>query len=874
MAKSKHPKQARRTTTITPASTTTTLVRFSRSTTAVGSAAPSGLYYAHLVRAPDGHTVRVYDCDSNKCVQRWSGHAQTNDEGDSDQQVNAIHWALVNTLSKQQGSDSAAQDAQSSRGKKRRKSDAAAAATTSSSSSSIEPAKVTPASKLVLCLGLDNGSILVLSPTDGATAKTTTLSHPTATSPVTALAAPADSTLNHLWSAHEDGTCRVWDLRTRQLVARSNGIAQGKKIDDLAVQYSTTSASDDNGKVHASIIASHLSLSVYSTSFSASLNGKDKVKDLKTLERGKCPGHVDKAFVQWTATGPSSQQPNNTLQFLSYSQSDRFVQLWSLSEGRQDATLQARLSLDSGVQAVATDATGQQQVVAAVDAAGKLSIADLALDSSSSSSLTSPGKGSKVESLTTKTEVVGPEDAPAGIVSVSLGHQIGQVVVSRGSVKPSFEAITYFDEQEGVWTPKLELGKATNLLIADAEDNVGAAAPQRYTEKSASTARPDAVAEATSDDDEIMANTGELDVDMAEPTLAERLKAMNVSKEANKKKALAADQGSDDDDDDESDEDSEEDDDEMTGQGRTVVPATTLTTTLIQALHSSDAPLLESCLTHSSPNLIRSTVKRLPPGSLVLNLLEQLVERLGKGRRGVKSLEAASVKRSRALIEWVKQVLVVHVGFLVTVPSLVTRLASLHASLTRRLALEPTLLALNGRLDLVVSQIDVKRDNVRRRIELSEKRQTVGARKGTKYVEGESDDDDDDEEEDEEDVDRDVDMDDEDDLDDSEVEDVLLASQDEQDEVDEDDGFGFDDDDDDDDEEEDAEAGGSRAVRKAKVNGNAGKAGGIKMGVRDLLDLEAEDEDEDDDEQDDSDDDDEEEDEEDDEAESEDDESD
>lgn len=193
-----------------------------------------------------------------------------------------------------------------------------------------------------------------------------------------------------------------------------------------------------------------------------------------------------------------------------------------------------------------------------------------------------------------------------------------------------------------------------------------------------------------SDDEDALgaANAGELDVDMAEPTLAERLKALNVSKaEAAAAAALGSSSDEDDDDDDDVEGDSDDNDDvsegdETTGGKRTssrtttAVPATTLTTTLIQALHSTDGPLLESCLTHSNPTLVRNTVQRLPSGTLVLTLLEQLVERLGTGKKGAQG--NASVKRSRALIEWVRQTLIVHVGFLVTV--------SVRAS-TRRLFL-------------------------------------------------------------------------------------------------------------------------------------------------------------------------------------------
>lgn len=144
---------------------------------------------------------------------------------------------------------------------------------------------------------------------------------------------------------------------------------------------------------------------------------------------------------------------------------------------------------------------------------------------------------------------------------------------------------------------------------------------------------------------------------MAEPTLADRLRALDVTKASGGSSDGSSAAGSSSDDDSGSD--------SGAGTGGKKVAATTLTTTLIQALHSSDGPLLESCLEHSNPTLIRATVKRIPSGTLVLGLLEALVERLGKKKRGKEG--SASVKRARGLIEWVRQTLVVHVGFLVTV---------------------------------------------------------------------------------------------------------------------------------------------------------------------------------------------------------------
>ena len=74
-------------------------------------------------------------------------------------------------------------------------------------------------------------------------------------------------------------------------------------------------------------------------------------------------------------------------------------------------------------------------------------------------------------------------------------------------------------------------------------------------------------------------------------------------------------------------------------------------------------------------------------------------------------------------------------------PNLVSRLASLHATLTTRLALQERLLLLNGRLDLALSQVELRSANAPTK--QSSKRIKNGGDKEkdvTRYVEGESSD--------------------------------------------------------------------------------------------------------------------------------------
>jgi U3 small nucleolar RNA-associated protein 5 len=100
-----------------------------------------------------------------------------------------------------------------------------------------------------------------------------------------------------------------------------------------------------------------------------------------------------------------------------------------------------------------------------------------------------------------------------------------------------------------------------------------------------------------------------------------------------------------------------------------IIPANSLTRTLIQALHSSDTKLIETCLAHSNSDLIRNTVKRLPC-QLAIPLLNACVERLGRGARAANMKgggAGASAQRGMALITWIRTVLTVHMGHLMTV---------------------------------------------------------------------------------------------------------------------------------------------------------------------------------------------------------------
>lgn len=155
---------------------------------------------------------------------------------------------------------------------------------------------------------------------------------------------------------------------------------------------------------------------------------------------------------------------------------------------------------------------------------------------------------------------------------------------------------------------------------------------------------------------------GALQVDLAELSLGQRLTAVTEG---------GIEQNSDSEDD-QGVKDSSRQSKSTKKQSRaevSVIPANSLTRTLIQALHSSDSRLLEMCLTHSDPVLIRNTVRRLP-SQLALPLITACVDRLGRGARAANmkgSGGGTSSQRGSGLLIWLKTVLAVHTGHLMTV---------------------------------------------------------------------------------------------------------------------------------------------------------------------------------------------------------------
>ncbi|KAH7343457.1 WD40-repeat-containing domain protein [Rhizoctonia solani] len=556
-----------------------------------------------------------------------------------------------------------------------------------------------PSAVQLIAVGLSDGSVVLFSPTQGAVVRT--LANPSHTAAITSLA-PHNDSPTHLWVASEDGTIRYWNIPT----STSKDIVTSTPCVALAPRPGVTETKD--GATHLLTAQTTIQL------LPVSSDGITQ-KELITV-----PGHASPVIaLVWDR---HSSEP--AWRFVSAAEDDRVVSVWDATSGKMIASV----PLDSEARHVMFGAESGAPILLALAVSGKVSLYTLQEGAKSKGvSTLSPQSVVSVEYAGKK----GSDPTAADVVAATFvpGAQDKVIVARLVGVKPVFDTIGYRDES-GKFLPEVKVThKSANAGLTP--DTNGVVPTKHYAEPQ-SLAIHSGTELAQDPSEALPTTTADLDVELAEITLSER------------NKVLADQPGSTSGQKRRHDSPSAEHESSTSKLDKKVlpVPAHSLSRTLAQALHSGDNALLETCLSHGDANLIRNTVLRLPP-TLCVPLLQACVERLGRGARGEKGGGAgASAQRGTSLIRWVRAVLVCHSGFLMTIPDLVSRLASLHATLGARLALQDRLLALNGRLDLVLSQIDVQsapRATVDEDVIVKKKKVR---RKAARYVEGESESDD------------------------------------------------------------------------------------------------------------------------------------
>ncbi|KAF9581097.1 WD repeat-containing protein 43 [Lunasporangiospora selenospora] len=487
---------------------------------------------------------------------------------------------------------------------------------------------------------------------------------------------------------HSDGRVSIYSLAHGRVIHELKGSHTGK-VNDFCFSKNGTrgfSAGED-GLICEWDIAQGVEMS----KFQAETKSVKKVQLNHQETMILTAGHsmklwsADTKELIKTFTGHASAITNvvfaaNDKYVISTAEQDRFINLWdSTLDNQQEGTITA-LTLDNTVVNVDVSST---DAVLAISEDGTAGMWQNALSANAS---TGKSKASKKKRYTTrpcdcpvKYESSREENILIPLLSGAFTPQ-GQMVLARGStIKPVFEKIDFQNEDGSLKEKDLVMSRApvSGFLMDEAEqaaENVKAT-KKAYNEASVTVigttdfgmATP-AVAEAGSESEDEDGEKGE--GLSGERTLAEKLRDISV-------------------------EDSAEAKTKKTSKYSTP-KANSLQQMLIQALHSNDKQLLEACLQFSNVEIIRNTVRRLPT-AYVVPFLTQVIDRFHK-----------RPNRGELLLEWIKAVLLMHTAYLMTVPDLVQKLAYFHRTMDERVSVFQRLLNLQGRLDLVMSQIEMR----------------------------------------------------------------------------------------------------------------------------------------------------------------------
>lgn len=523
-------------------------------------------------------------------------------------------------------------------------------------------AAAAPPAQLYVALGLSDGTVLLYSPHQDKVVRVLVGSSPDSTS-AAMLSLSYSAREARLWGAASNGLVHAWDLATLAgaTTERIPSVAQFTPDAKTPTSLLASEAS--------ALLTAHHAIALYDTAAEP------------PKEQMRFSGHATPLTHLVWATDAA---------LLSAAEEDRYVYLWhTSSSGSGVRQAQAMITLDAPARRVHVWRAADETYALILSERGTAHIYRLPLEvRASKKGLATLDVLSKVTTAFDAHELV---DAHV----YADGQRIRFARAVKG-VKMLLEDAVLADS-DGALLPTIALA-ATSQRAATA----AAHTTQRYKETEGSAGvraelplhagntaallgsgglLPDPSAAGADDHDRLLAE-GEL---VDEPTLAQRLKALKVQR--GEKSARADD-----------------DDDAEAHEPVVPVSGASLASSLTQALHSGDQALLTSCLVHSEPTLIRTTVRRIS-GPLAVRLLESCVDRLNRG--GVKSKGALGSARARGIVEWMYQAMTCHTAYLMSLPDLVARLAQLHHSLAARLAAHQRLLALKGRLELVMSQIDM-----------------------------------------------------------------------------------------------------------------------------------------------------------------------
>ncbi|KAI8922261.1 WD40-repeat-containing domain protein, partial [Powellomyces hirtus] len=361
--------------------------------------------------------------------------------------------------------------------------------------------------------------------------------------------------------------------------------------------------------------------------------------------------------------------------FVSAADDDRHIYVWDAARDGNSSDHVMALTTDSSLSHVAL--SGTDHVLALTDEGLVRLWANATKKDSAAPAKPKKKRATAVKSAEGLLRIISSEegDESKQLPVLAATFSDSKILLARGNVvKPVFERVDYLTE-DGKLEASIELSRKPvhSVLMSQDAAQVPSSSKSLVTPYSENDILVLGAADLPIDSSTMMGDASLLSNSeqnaLKEPTLEERLSAITVSSAPS---------------------------DAKTRKSKRPPTANSLHQMLSQAIHTSDVQLLEQALQVHDGDMILATVRRLPP-SQVIPLLDQLMLRLQK-----------RPNRAKELIEWVRAVVLVHAGYLMSVPHITSSLGALYQTLDSRASVFQKLLRLSGRLDLVVSQNALK----------------------------------------------------------------------------------------------------------------------------------------------------------------------
>ncbi|KAK6461294.1 component of small subunit processosome [Scheffersomyces coipomensis] len=503
-------------------------------------------------------------------------------------------------------------------------------------------------SQPILAINLTNGTILIYSPQTNEVISE--LVSPNNLSIVDFHYSPYTKSG---WACDIEGNIYEWDLNNFKLIQNFN-------LNDLLESVENVNKVSSilyNNQPHL-LVGSH---SIY-------------LFDIKNKEIVKTyPGHVQPINNIYPL-------PNDNDLFLTSAKGDRFINLYSVEK----ASTKSVYVSQSSVSDISYGIKDDKSILLIINENGNLEIFNDILSQKQQTSQPSTPLSKKkrrqqlsnVQSYSSNAslklsrpeiEIKSPQDS--NLIIDSIGIYDDSIIFSwlENSNLPYFESIKWLDEsgQYTILNEKVIFKSKPDLKVVN-HSSFGhdIAAPKLYSEGHAIISDGTQLGGLIDEDEE----GGE-----EEESLAEKLeKLSNESKSQTQntksKKKLGGDK---------------------TG---------TLTIILSQSLRNNDHSLLETVLSNRDAQVIQNTIAKLDP-ALAVVLLDRLSERIQR-----------QASRFDQLNYWLKWIIIIHGSIISSIPNLSIKLSNLHSALIKKADTLPRLLELQGRLNMLYDQNQLKKE--------------------------------------------------------------------------------------------------------------------------------------------------------------------